>query len=464
MEMSSLFHKTVATDFMIKNFWIWLIGALWAVSIGLAQEPVTANPEDQKQEGDAQPADQTQSETQEPIPVPIQSGEEVKSLGAQTFVDDVFQNTRNHWGFTLSAYQAYTSDISSSKQRRDSSGITAFMPRTFLNFGKRKSRFHIDLGAGYRIYNRNHDLDSWDYYGDTQYSLQLSKRTSFQLADQFTSSFNDAWSFLSLYSPAHYNTSFSNEVLFNRQRINRNSLQAELDFRISRKAQFEVFSGYNAYVYPQNTLTNSNALEAGGSISYQLTKWLYLSSSFSTYFNLSGRDIPDTRIYHFQAGGLEFRLSHSWRIWADGGVDISDYAGGNQKREHINAGIAYTSRNNSFSLTYQRGFTSAIGISKLLMSDVANVSYGYRINSWMRTNLQTYYYRSREINDSGLLETLSGGGGFEFALRRDLSLTLNAYYQNQRTKSFSVEGLGLNRFSGFLGLQYVFPARKRSEY
>lgn len=408
--------------------------------------------------GMAQEANQEQM----PIPVPIRTEEETTSLGAQTFVDDVFQGRRNPWGFSLSAYQAYTTDVAFGDQPREGSGITAFIPRLFFNAGRHKSRFHFDLGAGYRMYNRDSDLNSWDYYGNAQYSYRFSKRTSFRLADQFTSTYNDAWSFLSLYSPIRYNLSNTNEVLFNRERINRNSLGAQLDHQATRKAKVGVFGEYHMYDYPGETLRDSDAVEVGGDFYYQLTRWLYFDSSFSTYFNLGGRHFPDARIYRIHAGGLDFRLSESWRIWASGGVGITEYENYNRTREDITAGIGHTSRSTSFSLTYQRGFTSAIGISEILYSDIVSAFFGYRVNRWMNARLESYYYRNSQQHTGGLLETFSGGGGLEFALRRDLFLSANAYYQNQRTDRFSLEGLSLNRLTAFAGISYVWPAKSVS--
>ncbi|NLT33765.1 MAG: hypothetical protein GXX81_10050, partial [Acidobacteria bacterium] len=190
-------------------------------------------------------------EEQMPIPVPIQPADEYESIGGRSFVDDVLRSPRNTWGFTLAAYQAYTNDISEADRPRQSSGITSFAPRVFFNFGKRKSRFHFDAGASYRIYNQFEGRDTWDYSGNASYSREISKDTRFQLSNQFTSSYNDAWSFLSLYAPLEYDWLSSNEVLFNRQRINRNSLRAKLDHRISRKAEFGLSGGHRWYDYPQ---------------------------------------------------------------------------------------------------------------------------------------------------------------------------------------------------------------------
>ncbi len=444
--MWSLYLKKTTTDFTKKKTWA-IIWVLWAAGVCMAQEPIAAPPENE-----------------EAIPVPIRTGEETKSLGAQTFVDDVFQSTRNHFGFSLGAYQAYTTDVSRSSQERQGSGITAFMPRAFVNIGKKKSKFHLDVGAGYRLYNKHRDLNSWDYSADAQYSYQLSKRTSLQIADQFTSSYNDSWSFISLYSPLHYDLSFSNEVLFNRQRINRNSLMAELNYQVTRKASLGVFGGYNYYDYPQYGLRNANAFNLGGSFDYRLKKWLYFSSSYSTYLNYVDERYRDTQIHRLQIGGLDFRLSHSWRLWAGGGIEVSDYQGDNRIGESANAGIGYTTRNTSLNLTYQRGFTSAIGISRLMESDIASAELGYRITSRISARLQSYYYRSTEQYYGGLLKTLSGGGGLQFALRRDLFMNVDAFYQNQQAHNFSIEGLGLNRLTAYVGLQYVWPSRKRSDY
>lgn len=407
-----------------------------------------------------QAGDANQSEAIDAIPVPIEPMDDTRTLGGQTFVDDVFSRPQNRWGFALSAYQAYTNDISAENQPQRSSGITALMPRFFFNIGKRSSQFHIDLGAGYRRYNQRRESNAWDYQGSSLYSLQLSKRASFTIADQFTSSFNDAWSFLSLSSPLDYDPLSSNEVLFNRQRISRNSIRATLIDQITSKAGFQIFGGHRLYQYQKNTLNNSQALEFGGSFNYQIVKWLHVASSATAYINLVEGAQSDARIYHVQFGGLDFRLANAWKVWAGGGIDISDFEDENRTLEHVNAGIEYTRKKASLSLTYQRGFTSALGISRLLMSDVVSANFGYRITNWLNASLQSYYYNSSEAGRGGHLKTLSGGGGLEFGLRRDLIVTTNVFYQNQRTSSFSVEGLGLNRLTGYIGLQYIWPARR----
>lgn len=396
-----------------------------------------------------------------PIPIPIEDGSQTRSIAKRSFVDDVFDNTRNPLGFSLGVFQGYSNDVSTVIGEKVGSGIATFMPKVFFNAGKRRSRLHLDLGAGYRYYYRSSDLNSWDYYGNAQISHQFSRKTSFQLLDQFTSSFNDSWSFVSLSSPLQYNPSLSNEVLFNRQRINRNALLAQLDTHLTRKASVAIYGSFNAYQYPQDALRDSGAVQVGGNFDYQLTRRLYLTNSYSSYFNyyVNGPSL-DTRIDRIQVLGLEFRLSSAWRVWARAGADWTHQQGDSQARESIDSGLGYTSEKTMFSLTYQRGATSAIGLSTLMKSDIFSGEFGYRVVRWLSASAQSYYYRSSQT-DGGLLETVSVGGGLQVELRRDLFASVNSFIQHQETHNSALQGLNLDRYSAFVGIQYVWPALKR---
>jgi hypothetical protein len=433
---------------------------------GLAQEATT--PDKQGEETDIQSADQDDSAGQEPIPVPIQGSEETKgseaivSRGLQTFNDDIFHNVNNRFGFSLNINEAYSTNVPTTGQTQQSSSFQSYMPRVFFNLGKKKSKLHVDVGAGYRQYNQSPTLNSWDYIGNAQYSYDFSKNFTFDAYNQFTSSYADAYSFVSLYSPLQYNLYTSNQVLFNEERINRDSLFAQLSYRIGRRIRFGVFGNYQLFGYSQNTLQSSNTVEVGGNFSLQLAQWLSLSSSISTYFNSPNGSDPGARINHIQLGGFTFHLSRGWRVSAGGGIDVAQYQGSTQLGESINSGISYVSRDISFTGTYQRQFTSAIGIPGLLMSDVAGVAVGHRMTRRVSAKVDAYYYRSSEQSTGGVLKTLSAGGGLSFALLRSLVANFNAAYQNQQAQYFSVPGLGLNYncFTVSAGLQYLWPSLK----
>jgi hypothetical protein len=342
--------------------------------------------------------------------------------------------------------------------------FTSAIPRAFLNFGKRKSMLHIDVGGGYRYYNgKSHTSDTWDYFGNAIYSKEISKHTNFYLSNQFTSSYNDSWSFVSLYSPISYDPVFSNEVILNRQRITREALRARLSYEATRKITIGFFAEYNLYRYQQRALTNSDAFEAGGEVSFRLNKWLSFDSSYSAYLNLVSDSYDNARIQRLQVGGLNFHPTRSWRIWASGGADYASYRGASHFDGDIDTGIAYSTRNFTYNTTYQHGFTSAIGISSLLSSDVVGFLLGYRITKWARIHGESYYYRSSEQSGAGVLKSFSSGGGVDLMLSRNFFVNSRAFLQNQTARSFSVGGLGIRRFTVNVGLQYVFPSRKLNE-
>jgi hypothetical protein len=434
----------------------------------MAQQPISVQPENPQPQGGTPAADQPDQDSPEmvePIQVPIGTAEPTKSFAPQTFVDDVFQSRRNHWGFVVGGYEAYSTDVSTSSEPREDSAITAIIPRVFFNAGRKKSQFHLDAGAGYRYYNQRDDMNGWDYYGDAYYSYNFSKRASIQINDTFTSSYNDAWSFISLYSPLSYeNKSSSSEVLFNRQRITRNSFSGDFDYQLTRKASFGIQAGYNTYLYDDNTLTDSRGLWAGGSFSYQFARWLNFTASYSHYFNNSEDENYDTQINTLRIGTFDFQLSRGWNLWFGGGIDYATYQDETRLTENVDGGIAYTSRDMAFSVRYNRGFTTAIGISRLMKTDNINAEFSYRFTNRTRAWVESYYYRSTEQDLGGVLKTYAGGGGFEFALRRDLFLTTSCYFQNQREFNTPGYGLGLNRMTAYVGLQYIWPSRKRSDY
>jgi hypothetical protein len=425
-----------------------VFGTFFVVSACLAQEPTPG----------------TESATQ-----PQAADEQSERVGGRPLLDDVFGGLHNRWGFALSAYQAYTDNVSSSGETNLGSGITAFIPRTFFNFGRRRSRLHLDLSAGYRMYNQHREMNSWDYFGNASYSYELSRRTNLAISNQFTSSYNDSWSFVSFNSPINYDAISSNEVMFNRQRITRNAVSAILGRRFGRKARVELIGQHHLYRYSDGSLDNTQAVGGGGTFDYQLTRWLDFSSRYTYLHHLDER-YPDTQIQRFEVGGFHFNLTRAWQIWGGGGVDIGNREGESmigtgvaEVSEDINAGTSYATDKSSVSLTYQRGFTSGIGISRLLVSDVYSADFNHRFSRRISANIEAYYYRSREVNaENGLLETLSVGGGFQFALLPSLIVSTSGSYQKQQTDRFSVQGLNLNRFSIYVGLQYVWPSLRRA--
>ncbi len=448
---------------------IFLLIAMMVLVVGncAAQEPPSTQPENEPPQEDSVPLeDQKQPEAATPEPSANKEKEDGLSRGFQSLSDDIFQSARHPWGFSLSAYEGYSTDSVPGVNRYEDATITSLTPQMFLNLGRRKSKFHLDLGAGYRLYRHHKDLNGWDYSGSANYSYRFSRSVSLSITNLFTSSANDSSSSLSLFPSIRniYPTN-SREVLFDdRQRITRDSMEAELGFQLSRKARLSLSGGYDLYSYAQESITDTHALRVGAGFEYKLAKWLNFSSSYYDYLNKVDDSSRDIQIHRLTIGGFDFNLDRFWRIWMGGGIDFSHYQGRDRFQESVNAGISYDSRSLSLSSTYHRGLTSASGLSRLMQSDTFTESLGYRVTSRVSTRLAAYYTRSRESFDTGNIKTLAGNASLEFALRNDFFLSLNSSYQNQQQLHFSYGGLHVNRLSVYAGLQYVWPPRQRGDY
>lgn len=462
-----MFRKKRTTDFTKCTFLAFLWAGLLA-AVCLAQEPVSTPVENADQNQDTQVTDESQQQEQDQArPTDEQKKKEpIGPVGVASFADDVFQNARNHFGFSLDVYQVYSSNVSLD-QTRMSSGISAVMPRFFFNAGKRKSSLHADFGTGYRFYNKSHRLDSGDYSGSVRYDRTISKRASFQMADQINSAYNDSWLSFSIFAPIRYDYDFTHEVLVDRQRIFRNDFQARYSYEFTRRLHASLYGISQSYKYQRNVSGNGSSFEGGASLDIRIWKWLSLSNSYMAYIYIADERFRQNRMHELQIGGLNFHLGRSLRMWVSGGATLGNQNNEFVSRPSFNGGISYDSRNPTITITHQRSMSSPRGVpmpASLLRTSVTAATFGYRLNRRVGVSLQSYYYRSREWNSDGLLETLGGGGGLNFALRRDLFLTTNSYYQNQRTHNFSLQGLSLSRFTAYLGLQYVWPSLRRGNY
>lgn len=449
--------------------WIWsLVCLLGTAALCLAQAqgpiyPSNTSPQDE--------AGQT-SAGEALTPVPIRGGGvdlseenrygEARSRGAQDFTEDVSLNSRYPFGFSLSASQGYVEDMSDEGNPSQSSMFSAFSGQAFFNAGRRRSKLHLDFGAGYRYHYTKDNLDSPDYHANASYSHQISRNSSLQLTNRFTHAYNDSWSFLSLYSPLHYDLNFANEVVFNRQRITRNTSRASLNYTMGRRIRLGVNGGYDLYRHPEQSSRTTNAFTVGGNLDVRLTDWLSLTNSYTAYLNSVDEEFRDSRIHRLQLSGLDFNLKRgSWRLWMSGGADLSDYDEEIRIMESVHAGVAHTSLHTSFNVIYSHGFTSAVGISSLMRSDRIQAAFGYRITHYVNARVDSTYSRSSDLFDSGSIETYSSGGSLGIALNSYLNMALNGYHQKQRSDDYFIDGLETERVTAYLSIHYVWPSRRR---
>jgi hypothetical protein len=408
------------------------------------------------------------------IPVPIRAGEinpyeanrqgQIQSLGAQNFQDEVFFNPRNGFGFALNASQGYISDMSGGGNINSSYHLSSFSGSIFFNANRRRSSFHMDFGAGSRFYYHGGDdyFTRPNYNADVTYAHQISKSTSFIIADDFASYYNDYSPFTTLYSPLQDISNLSNEIILERQRIHRNSVTATINRQVGQKINLGLNGIHSFYKYAEEGLENTNEFQIEGYFDFKLTRWLSLTNKYTAFLN-SVKEDRQAQIHRLQVAGLSFSVGPNMRFWSGGGVSFSEYQGERHLSESISAGIGYTSLNTVVNLNYQRDFTSALGISRLMLTDALTANVGWRITRWMNTMFESSYSRSKDQTETGILDTLKSIGQIGFALNSNINMTLNANYQNQKAIRYSIPGLEIERLSGYLDFQYVWPSRGRTE-
>jgi hypothetical protein len=454
----------------LKHFgiWIWLLACLTgAAGYCFAQD--TIYPSDPEE-----PVGPAQEENNV-IPIPIRGGEinssgasrqgKVQSHGAQNFQDDVFLNPGNGFGFALNASQGYISDISDGESINPSSSVSSLSGSVFFNADKRRSSFHMDFGAGSKFYYQaasgNNSRPAFD--ANVNYSYQISKNTSVSVGDDFASYYNDNSPFTTLYSPIQDVSNLSNEILVGRQRIHRNFVTATINRQVGRKINLGLSGVYSFYNYAEEGLDSSHEFNIEGYFDFELTRWLSLTNRYTALLNSVNEEDREARIHRLQVAGLDFTVGPYLRFWSGGGVSISEYQGENRLAESIDAGIGYTSLNVVVTLNYQRDFTSALGISRLMYTDSMTANVGCRITRWMSTMFESSYSRSKDQVEAGILETFESRGQLGFALNSNINMTLSTYYENQKVINYSISGLEIERVSAYLDLQYVWPSRRRTD-
>jgi hypothetical protein len=413
-------------------------GGRWAI----AQTEPQQDPDEEIQQEQAQETATKESE---------------ESYGSPSLIDGILQNSRNRMGFTLGAYEAYTNNIYPSGADRKASTFTAIAPNIFMNFGRRRTKFHLDFGGGYRFYQGHSDSNGYDFRGSATFSRQLTRRTSFQISDQANSS-QDVYGAYSvpIYSPLQYGTFF--DQIRSIRRVTSNDLLGRYEYS-GRSISWSFFGGLQSYKYEENELLDGNAVQIGANFDYRITKWLSLTNSYTTYLGNPNPLYADTRIHRLEAGGLRFNLTKRWVLSGGGGVELAYYQNHDYVRESARVSLGYESGRSKLEMSYLRGFYSVFGLQGLFYSDSVNLSTAHRITDRMALKLAANYSSASEIVGSAQIENLSGAGALEFVLLRGLIASVNYSYQHQRSENYIYYYPGLSRYVAALGLQYVFPNR-----
>jgi hypothetical protein len=413
------------------------------------------------QEEEQEPETSVQDETKKSEP------EERESQAVRSFLDAVARNGRNRFGFSLGASEGRISNVYPDFFHSHPSNLTAFSSSVFANFGRRKSRLHFDYGAGYRIYNQQRNMNGADHHGNVSYTYQASRKIRFQLSDTASSSLNDPFSSsgLTLGTTIDWTPSPSYVVLFQPQRLTQNQARGQIDFNLTRTTNLNIFSSYDSYRYGKETFGNINTVQVGAGLGQRITKWMLISTTYSTYLNNIDGRFQDYRIHRLELGSFRFMLSRTVEVFASGGVEVAD-SRGERRREYrtegmFRGGISRFSQKNVIYADYQRTMTSALGFSRILHSDVVTLGLGQRFTPRTSFRLSASYLRSADFDYAGLLEGYSGSAQLEHALHSDLFASINYAYQHQKNTIIALSGIPyFDRSIVFASLQFVWPSMR----
>ncbi len=388
----------------------------------------------------------------------------VSPRGARSLVEDIFGNPRHKVGFSIGAFEVYQNNIYQTSQNLQPAMSATITARVFVNLGRRKSRFHLDYGAGYQFYNNKQGLNAPTQHGTAGYNYQLSRKATFDVQDSFSSSRNGYDNILSsILAPSYYAPNFSTEIMLQRQRITRNNLTARLGFNAGKNS-FGLFGAYNLYRFGSASQQDLDGFSVGASYSRQITKWLFLSNSYSGYLNKVDPIYHSARIHQLQVGGFKFKFGANWQADIGGGIELANTNGRNLWKEDVSASLTWNSPSHMLSIQYHRGFFSTIGISGILQSDQGHLSFGSRLTN--RLNLQmaalyvhgSNFYNNLGTNTNGSMEYYSALGGLQFSLFQGLIASANITYRNQRARGIAGLPISLDSYAAFAGLQYAFPS------
>jgi len=391
-----------------------------------------------------------------------QASQPPDSKGLLSFVDDVFGSVRNNAGFTLGAHESYVSNLQGTQYGDRDAQVSSFMARVFVNFGRQRSRFHLNYGGAYRLYHGREGLDGVAHLGNASYTYQASRRVSIGISDNFHYSPNDFSSFWgpSLNVPMPI-PEFSDEPVYARQKVLRNSLNGNVGIRTSRKSHLGLFVGHSFYRYEERDIGDWNSYHAGLSFNYEIKTWLDFSTHYAIHFGGRNRDDRDTMIHRLNVGSFTFHPTRRWNVSFGGNLQAADTYDRTYYGAGGSASLRYTSEATSFSAGYHRGFSSSIGIPGVFQSDRVTANFGRRISTRLNYHLGAHYNHSNYRSGIGSYELFSVGTGLEIAIAPNLVGSLGYNYWNQRRQSIEDLLPYINRYSVHAGLQFVWPGGRQ---
>jgi hypothetical protein len=412
-------------------------------SVAWAQSPPAG-----QQQQTPPPGQETSSGQAEPPP---------PESGGSSLVEDILDSTGNRLGFSFSSFEMYTTNGLKGPQGSDLA-MGVVYPQIFTNRRGKRSTLHLDYGIGYRVYHGKKELNTFSQTGYASWEARLARYTNFQLSDTFSSSPNDyGFSLGGRVPQTEFQPIYSQEILVDRQRMLTNSVAISLSQRITKRIKAAVFGSYDYLRYSRDSFRDVQGYQVGVRGDIQINKWLYLDNSYSTYLNTIDGKLRASNIHRLQVGGLRFQLSRRTQFFTTGALEYTGYQGEGHTTAGIESGISRTTKSNSLQISYHRGLSTTLGPGAILQGHNATLSFSQRFGSRFTFQMDGSYLRGKGFTADSMMESISGYGGLQIGLQRNLVATTNIGFVSQRISNLPIVAPDLRRYTAYAGLQYFLP-------
>jgi hypothetical protein len=391
-----------------------------------------------------------------------------RSRPPTSFSESVFSTLRNKATFSFGIYETYTSDILSEffvSSNGNPDTITSFYSRFFTNVERRKSLFTMDYAAGYRMYGRSSGLDAPEHRGNLSFSFKPTRQWAVEFNERISSEPNDLSSPLIQSGAPDFETGFSQEIFYTRQRVFRNYLETRVGYRLTPQTQFKVFGAHLIEQYSNRSSFNTNGFLAGFGVEKHLTRWLAFNMDYAFKLSRFNHDFNEGRTHRLRLGGFNYKPRRTLTLFASGGLELTDFQGAMQPGFSFQGGIENNTPSTLAALQYEHGATNAYGLGTMLRTHSVAVRLNRRFTPWLKLLTSTSYSRSTSLNSrsttiipSEPVMFFNAQPRLEFTLRRNLTMSLKYDYLNQQAGDFVLRLPNASRYLVTFGFEYVFAS------
>jgi len=220
-----------------------------------------------------------------------------------------------------------------------------------------------------------------------------------------------------------------------------------------------LFASHEFTRYQRSEFRQTQIFQVGFNASHQLTKYLFLETSYTTFVNkvnpiYRGESIQRLRALTFQYRRRRFEVSTS------GGIQYAKHSGSRHIVADAEAAIWVGSQSTGFSLGYNHGLTSIIGAGSAVETDTVNLSLRHRVSNRFFVGLNSYYMRhsTPATPYKSEFESLAASAGVQLALTTGLVFSINHNYISQQARNVAFDAPRLSRYASLASINYILPA------